>query len=295
MATATLVLTGVVYLAALPHGNPNPTVLKGQVMRSANDRVSTRGGAIPRHVSFIKVVKDDVLTASRDADMELTINGNTNATAYVYLLNGETITVGGFTNNSLEFTNPGGSDEGPFLTTVAKVEDFCPTCRLQAESDFDSPDLRHVGGNFAINKGRVFAREMSKCMIGNAEVPWKFDAEFGYPGFTQARLPREVAVQYDVTGNLTLETTAMPGAQGVRPVKLKLKNRRLAVTIGSATIEDITGVDAPHSFDRTDHHFELFYYLLERSNAARHPLPVADTACPDFHRAGGVDCPPVQQ
>jgi hypothetical protein len=296
MATATIVLTGIVYLAALPR--PTPTVLKGEVVQSANDRISTRGGAIPRHLAFIKVAKGDILVEdpNRKPDMDLVINGNANAEAYVYLLHNETVAISGFSNATLDFPTPGVSDTGKFQDTVTKVEDFCPTCRLQASADFDSPDLHQVGANFAFDKGRVYARTMSRCSQTPYDaVPWKFDPEFGYPGFEQVQLPREVVVEYDVSGNLMLTTTALPGGTGARPFTLKFKNRKLEITVGSATIEDITGVSPPHSFDRTDHHFELYYYLLEKSNAAKHPLPVADTACPDFHRAGGVDCPPVQQ
>jgi len=287
-STATIVFTGLVYLTTLP--KPTPTIMKGQIMKSPHDRVSTRGGAIPRHRAFLRVLNDDIAAKSREPDLNIA------GKVLIYFLDKEDLTFSGFANGTLDFPTPGGNDTANF-SAVPDVQKFCPTCRLHAEQNFDAPDFdNHVGARFAITRGSVFARRLSRCgnMPNDPVLRWNFDAEFGYPAQSIAPMPREVVLEYNIANasNLIIKTTAI--AQGANPFELKLKDQKLEVTIGSATIEDILSLGSGHS-DRTDHHFELFYYLLERSNAAKHPLPVADPLCAAFHRAGGVDCPPIRQ
>jgi len=172
---------------------------------------------------------------------------------------------------------------------IIKADSFCPTCPTL---DFDRPDLKHVGGMLDLNAGTAVATALSPC------TKWNFAAETGYPAHTQKLFGREVAVELraddgrKITFKLT--RTNKDGTPETRTIVLK-PDIVADIRIGSATIEDIVGIGG-HSADRVDHHFELFYYLLERSNRAGHPLPVADPACgATFHRLNGVDCPPVQQ
>jgi hypothetical protein len=286
-STATIILTGVVYLSHVPQ---TPSI-KAAVTHSQHDRISTRAGAIPRHRAFISVPKDSIdasVSGQRIPDIELTKPGK--PATLIYFLRNETITFSGFNNTTLELPTPTGADEVKF-ENVMKLTNVCPTCRPLQANDFDNPDLKHVGGRIDIKVGKVIARALSPCKQG-----WHFDAEFGYPGFVAKTVPREVAVSLTVPNKLQLNTTALPGVKpGDAPdSKIVFKSSDVEVTIGSATVEDIVLVGG-HSADRVDHHFELFYYLLERSNAAKHPLPVADPACTIIHRPSGIDCPPVQQ
>lgn len=283
-STATVILTGVVYLSALPQ--PQPTILKAAVMQSEIDRVGTRGGVIPRHRAFIRVRKDQIANPGRIPDLEYIAVGDT-ATSYVFFLDGEKIEIEGASNTKLEFpaTVP---PKAPFAM-VPHVQDFCRTCRLLTLAEFDTPDIRHVGARLDIQVGDVTAQALTDC------EKWHFEAEFGYPAHNRGAIPREVAVDLAITNQLVLKMSPLPRSTKL-PYTITFRSSiPVQVTVGSATLEDILGFAGPHGVDRTDHHFELFYYLLERSNQARHPLPVQDPSCTDFHRLNGVDCPPVQQ
>src|SRR5258708_27154563 len=104
--TATVIFTGLVYLAALPQAQP--PILQASIITSPNDRVSTRGGSIPRHATFIKVAEKfvDKGYTNRIADFEFTVK---NKTFFVYLLKGETIKISGFENSALQFLPPSGN------------------------------------------------------------------------------------------------------------------------------------------------------------------------------------------
>jgi hypothetical protein len=144
-----------------------------------------------------------------------------------------------------------------------------------------------------LTAGTVFAKALSPC------TPWTFAAEAGYPAHTQKIFARQVAVGLEADDGkqvtLTLTRTDENGNLQKRMIVLNA-DIVTDITMGSATIEDIVGIGGGHATDRIDHHFELYYYLLERSNRARHPLPVGDPSCGGtVHRLNGVDCPPVQQ
>jgi hypothetical protein len=228
-------------------------------------------------------------------DLTYAAVGDTSFTE-VFFLKNEAIEIEGVSNATLEFPtlappppNPPPSTKVTFSDSVPHTQAFCPTCRLLTSSDFDTPDLRHVGGRLDIRVGVVAAQALSPCGI------WNFDAEFGYPAHVEGNMPREVAIDFEVQTQFVLKTSSLPGVQSpTPPATIKFKpGVPVQVVIGSATIEDILKLGITH--DKIDHHFELFYYLLERSNAAHHPLPVADPSCTNFHRLNGVDCPPVQQ
>jgi hypothetical protein len=214
----------------------------------------------------------------------------------LYVLNGERIEVSNTSTSSLVFsklpepTLPIKPDsKASFDTGIIKADKFCPTCPTV---DFDHPNLSHVGGMLDLRVGTVEVHALSPCTM------WSFAAESGYPAHTQQFLGRQVVVELKANDGdkltFTLTRTKEDGNPETRTIVLN-PDVTADVTIGSATMEDIIGVGSGHAADRIDHHFELFYYLLERSNRARHPLPVADPSCGStFHRLNGVDCPPVQ-
>jgi hypothetical protein len=295
MATATVVLTGLVYLSIAT----TPSSLRAVLMQSEHERVSTHGGTIPRHHAFISVSASSVVTgAATNRDPDFVVNNTpTDPTTLtnVYILQNESVALSGFdkASNPLQFPTPSISTSASFAAGVPKVGEFCPTCRPYSAADLDAPDLRHVGGRMDLTNGTVISTAIT------ANCTWSFAAEFGYPAFVQTKVAKQVEVSYKLAigERLVINTTPLPGTKtGAKPSKITfLPDAK--VTIGSSSIADL--VDAHvHPVvvsDHTDHHFELYYYLLERSNAAKHPLPEASSACPSPHRVGGVDCPPVQQ
>jgi hypothetical protein len=284
-STATIILTGVVYLAHLPQASP--PVLRVAITQSQHDMVSTRGGAIPHHRPFISVKASDLDSSKSDsADLVVQATGKQNRS--IYFLANDTVTIAGHTDKTLKVPTTVTAPDVPF-TSVLKLDDFCPTCRPFQQADFDTPNSDHVGGRIDITAGTVVARSVSDC------TAWHFDAEPGYPAHTQAVTPRAVAVTLDTPKGLVL--TLKPFATGGKTRTITMKpNTSVEVMIGSATIEDVLEIGTTHMApDRVDHHFELFYHLLMRSNAAKHPLPVADASCAARFRPNGVDCPPVQQ
>jgi hypothetical protein len=288
--TTTIILTGVVLLSQINDNTGKPIKLRASAMKSDLDRVSTRGGAIPRHVAFIRIKKEAIESSNRP----VTLTYNDGADQNVYFLNRESIAVAGMENTDLEIPTAVALADFKPLSAVPKLEDFCPTCKPLSQTDFDAPDTRHVAGRIDFTAGKVLAGALSPC---NA---WNFDAEFGYPAHVQRVMPRQIHVALTVAENnkITITTKALPGVDPakVTPTTITLKsNENAEVMIGSASIEDAAGVGLGHGLDRVDHHFELFYYLLERSNTAKHPLPIADPSCAAFHRASGIDCPPVLQ
>src|SRR4051812_34899194 len=86
--TTTIILTGLVYLSQIQ----SPPTLQAVLMRSDGDRVSTRGGAIPRHRAFIKILKGSVVSGGRDADVSFT-SSNVKLQTNVYYLKGESIEI----------------------------------------------------------------------------------------------------------------------------------------------------------------------------------------------------------
>jgi hypothetical protein len=288
-STVTIILTGVVYLAAVPQ--PTPTKLRALMVKSDNDRVSTQGGAIPRHVAFVKIPSDKVASGASDLIFDAGVANS------LFVLNGEKIEVSNTSTPSLAFPalpepvlpiDP--NAKTAFDKAIIKADVFCPTCPTV---DFDRPNLKHVGGMLDLTAGTVVAKALSPCTM------WNFAAETGYPAHTQKFFGRQVAVELKAEDGkqitFTLTRTNRDGNPEQRTIVLK-PDITADVMIGSATMEDIIGVGGGHSADRVDHHFELFYYLLERSNRFGHPLPVADPTCgATFHRLNGVDCPPVQQ
>ena len=286
-SSATIILTGVVYLSHVQQGQP---VLKAAITQSHADMVSTRGGVIPRHRGFVSVRASDVDAAAtnRIPDVRFTAPGK--AERLIYFLRNESLALSGYSDTKLEIPSTvTGADRTPFAN-VLKLDNFCPTCR---PLDFAKPNLDYVGGRLDIAAGTVVARALSPCS------PWHFDPEPGFEkGHSQAITPREVAVTLSVPAGqqLKLRTEPLSGAPGTSTAVAFKAGIDVDVTIGSATVEDILEIGGPaHGPDKVDHHFELFYFLLLRSNAARHPLPVGDAACVRLHRPSGADCPPVQQ
>lgn len=296
MATATVVFTGMVYLATV---NQPPTLIKAVVSHSDSEHVSTRGGVIPRHVAFIKVNKDfvdmDTTKTTRKASLLLKKDPpimNPPGDTLVYILNSEKIAISNFTDAPpVVFRAPASALEARFDDAVPRAGAFCPTCRILTTPQLDTtPDITKIGARVDITAGSVIARALSPCNS------WTFDAEPNYPPDVQTKLAREVAVDLTTTTDpLVFSFTPLPGSS-TTPSKITFKPGAIEIIIGSASIEDIVGLTLlPHApVDLTDHHFELFYYLMEGSNMARHPLPVADRSCPPPHSVGGVDCPPVR-
>ena len=286
-STATIILTGVVYLSHLPQATP--PVIKVAVTQSDKDMVSTAGGAIPRHRPFVSVLTDDVdktAKGSRRADLEVVAPGK--ASRSIYFLRNETIAISGYSDPALNVPATVTDATKAPLTQVLRLGEFCPTCRPFQPLDFDKPRKEEVGGRLDITAGTVIAQALSDCKA------WHFDAEPGYDPHTQTVVPRQVAVTLSVPKALALNLSSFvqPGLTSTIAFK---SGRNVEVTIGSASLDDVLEVGTMTMPDRIDHHFELFYHLLMRSNAAHHPLPKADETCAMVHRPGGVDCPPVQQ
>ena len=284
-STATVILTGVVYLSHLPQAAP--PVVKVAITQSDKDMVSTRGGVIPRHRPFISVLTDDVdktVKGSRRADLEVVAPGK--APRSIYFVRNETISIAGHSDTALTVPTTVADPAVP-LTQVLKLSELCPTCRPFQQADFDKPRKEEVGGRLDITAGTVVAQALSECKA------WHFEAEPGYDPHTKNVVPRQVAVKLSVPKALALNLTSFVSSGQTSTIAFK-SGRNVEVTIGSASLDDVLEVGTTHMADRIDHHFELFYHLLMRSNAARHPLPVADQTCAIEHRPGGVDCPPIQ-
>src|SRR6185436_5865583 len=147
-STVTIILTGVVYLAAVPQ--PKPTMLRALIMKSDNDRVSTQGGAIPRHVAFLKLPSTKIDSGTPNLEF------NAGTATSLFVLNGEKIEISNISSQPpvvfpdlpeppepIDPTAKTSLDRG-----IIKADSFCPTCPTL---DFDRPDLKHVGGMLDLN------------------------------------------------------------------------------------------------------------------------------------------------
>jgi hypothetical protein len=245
--------------------------------------VSSKGGAIPQHHSFINLHSSHVdasKSASPDLEFKIKDKHGKLIQRKVYDVQGETITLSGYIDKTLNVPSSPTTDE-PFAS-VATLKRFCPTCKPLP--DYETPsDL--IGARLDDTDGTVLARGLTPC-------EWEFAPEKPGDQAYKTRMPREVAITLTVPKALVVKLSSAGGSRSivVKPGGI--------LTLGSATVEDMmrVGVEVDPAHDSSiDHHFELFYHLLEGSNAAKHPLPEKAAGCFQIRRPNGVDCPPVQQ
>jgi hypothetical protein len=285
MATpATIILTGITYLMLTPSNNP--TDLRIGVARQDTAMVNKHGNAIPRHVPYISVDSSllDGGSAQRDPDYVVTSQGSA-AVTNIYLLQKETLSLGGVTTSTLTLpTSAMQTNRLPLVDYTPNIAKICPTCDLLKEADLDTPNFDHFGAVMHLKVGALAAKADAVNCIHN------FPGESPKPG-SDVRLTQEVAVDLEVD-QLMIKTSNAE----LKSIVFKM-GIPVTATIGSAPLEDILLVE-PITHADIDQHFDLYYSILEPKKTKKHPLPKKTQDCfisePEHH-LGGANCPPLVQ
>jgi len=294
----TVFFTGIVYLA----GRQNAIEV---IVPRFQDEIVARHVAVPEHVPFLKVAMEDIPnfaseTANRPPDFVLKARGDDIAYAY-FVLRNETLKLNGIDANKnplkvVQQTMPdccGGQDTDasrrvrqPFGLVAARQK-VCSTCGpLRVDYTVDGP---HVAARMSFAVGRFAAAFLPDDV-------WTFKAmrmEFQGDSQFNSKIAEAVAADFVIPGNVLVITLSGSQSQQVKPLKLTFgNNRKVNVWIGNMPATDIL-VTSPEREDETeDHHFLLYYTMLQPPIPDDPPIP---HRAPHPRRSGaivGSNCPP---
>lgn len=295
MNTLEIIFTGIVYLlgTADPAGGGHVQA----ILPAVTAPVAPYGEVIPEHTAYIKVKESELVAPKPTPTFKYKL-GPSNDEYWVFALGilpqsaGDAITIKPAVVQPDKLTickaDPCLNDRLRYDTVVAHREEICPKCGPIDDAFTKSPLAALVAARMDITHGYLAA---AKRTGGGNWHTWHIKPAKG-PGIPikEQELTDKVSLDLTAATPFSIVVTALDDPNNVRyDIRLTATAK---VEIGNTPVTDIVLPPRPHG-ELVDHHFGLFYTMLQSVTPSNPPVPTWPPHMPHATLGPRDNCPPL--
>lgn len=288
-----IIFTGILYLLG-PNDAGNVKVIVPAIPAAT----APHGHIIPSHTAYLKVLASNVKSGSFPPDIVVTRSG---VAENIYFLGD----IGGDEKRGQDVVSvsssakdvPAGlsickedpcadSNRLSYTKHIAQRRVVCPECPKLAAAYRTSKDSHVVSATMMLDRGYLAAGKPANK--GDAWPEWEFRpaGHGGNEHHTAPKMTLSERVSVDMKSDGTFSFTL----QGDETRAIHLTAGNVTVEIGNTPAEDL--ILPPHHRETVDHHFAMFYQMLDAPRPVHPPVPHRVIPDPKKKLTIRDNCPP---